>query len=154
MAPLTQAEVDSVMQELGPMTADAEKRTELGLKVYKALFNAKPDYITLFTKLQGLTKDNVMQSDGIKYYGRTYVEDLVKFIQAAAKDPELQALIETSIQQHKQRNVNKEQFLMAPVFLYSAPNDAAALMLRWTLVCKARSDLARAVFTHRGGRSE
>ncbi|TPP66824.1 Globin-3 [Fasciola gigantica] len=118
MAPLTQQEVDALMDELKPLTTSEEMRTKLGMKVYDALFNAKPDYIPLFSKLQGLDNSNVRQSEGIKYYGRTYVEDLLKFIHAAANEAEYQKLIDTNAEQHKTRKVNKEQFLSGePVFI-------------------------------------
>ncbi|THD25869.1 Myoglobin 2 [Fasciola hepatica] len=113
MAPLTQQDVDALMDELKPLTTSEELRTQLGMKVYDALFNAKPDYIQLFSKLQGLDNSNVRQSEGFKYYGRTYVEDLLKFIHAAANEAEYQKLIGTSAEQHKTRKVNKEQFLVS-----------------------------------------
>ncbi|TPP61472.1 Myoglobin [Fasciola gigantica] len=94
MAPLTQQEVDALMDELKPLTTSEEMRVKLGMKVYDA------------------------QSEGIKYYGRTYVEDLLKFIHAAANEAEYRKLIDCSAMQHKTRKVNKEQFLSGqPVFI-------------------------------------
>lgn len=78
-----------------------------------SLFSAKPEYMPLFSKLQGLNISNYKQSEGIKYYGRTLVDDLVKFVQAGAQDAEYQKLIDDSIAQHRKRNVNKEQFLVS-----------------------------------------
>ncbi|KAA0193474.1 Globin-3 [Fasciolopsis buskii] len=120
MAPLTKEEVDALLTELDPLTSDEEKRTTLGLKVYDALFNAKPDYIPLFSKLQGFDNSNVRQSEGIKYYGRTFVDDLLKFIKAAATEAEYENLINESASQHKLRNVNKEQFLSGEDVFISA----------------------------------
>nr|P56532.2 RecName: Full=Globin; AltName: Full=Myoglobin [Dicrocoelium dendriticum] len=69
MAPLTAAEVSSLLAELGPHAETQEKKEALGVSAYRALFGAKPEYINLFSKLQGLTIDNVF----IKYYGGTLV---------------------------------------------------------------------------------
>ncbi|KAA0193472.1 Globin-3 [Fasciolopsis buskii] len=120
MAPLTQQEVDALIAELNPLISDEEKRTALGLKVYDALFSAKPEYMPLFSKLQGLNISNYKQSEGIKYYGRTLVDDLVKFVQAGAQDAEYQKLIDDSIAQHRKRNVNKEQFLSGEAVFINA----------------------------------
>ncbi|KAF5405737.1 Myoglobin 1 [Paragonimus heterotremus] len=118
MAPLTQAEVDGVVAELSPFLVSDAKKVELGLGAYKALFKAKPEYIQLFSKLQGLNTDNVFQSDGIKYYAGTLVAELVRTFTVAAKEEELnKALIQTG-QQHTSRNVNKQQLISGePIFI-------------------------------------
>ncbi|KAF8568373.1 hypothetical protein P879_01080 [Paragonimus westermani] len=112
MAPLTQDEVDGVVAELGPFLTSEAKKIELGLGAYKALLCAKPEYIQMFTKLQGLTVDNVFQSEGIKYYAKTLVEDLVKMLMAAVQDDELQSVLVHSGHQHTSRKVNKQQFMV------------------------------------------
>ncbi|KAF7261778.1 hypothetical protein EG68_01358 [Paragonimus skrjabini miyazakii] len=111
MAPLTQAEVDGVVTELGPFLTSEDKKIDLGLGAYRALLCAKPEYIQMFTKLQGLTVDNVFQSEGIKYYAKTLVEDLVKMLMAAAQDDEMQKVLVHSGHQHTSRKVNKQQFM-------------------------------------------
>ncbi|KAA3680141.1 uncharacterized protein DEA37_0008335 [Paragonimus westermani] len=134
MAPLTQAEVDGVVSELNPFLASDAKKVELGLGVYKTLLTAKPEYIQLFSKLQGLTVDNVFQSEGLKYYARTLVEDLVKMLTVAAKDDELQKVLVSSGHQHTTRKVTKQQFLSGePIFIdffnktLSKPENKAAM---------------------------
>ncbi|KAF6768145.1 hypothetical protein AHF37_09132 [Paragonimus kellicotti] len=111
MAPLTQAEVDGVVAELNPFLTSDDKKIELGLGAYRALLCAKPEYIQMFTKLQGLTVDNVFQSEGIKYYAKTLVEDLVKMLMSASQDDEIQKLLIHSGNQHTSRKVNKQQFM-------------------------------------------
>ncbi|KAF5405739.1 Myoglobin [Paragonimus heterotremus] len=134
MAPLTQTEVDGIMSELSPFLASDAKKVELGLGAYKALLTAKPEYIPLFSKLQGLTIDNVFQSEGIKYYARTLVEDLVKMLKTAAKDDELQKVLVQSGHQHTSRKVTKQQFMNGePIFIdyfnktLSKPENKAAM---------------------------
>ncbi|CAH8662843.1 unnamed protein product [Dicrocoelium dendriticum] len=118
MAPLTAAEVSSLLAELGPHAETQEKKEALGVSAYRALFGAKPEYINLFSKLQGLTIDNVFDSSGIKYYGATLVDEFVKIVQAAADDAALSKVLEDNGKAHTTRNVNKEQFLSGePVFV-------------------------------------
>ncbi|KAA3680140.1 uncharacterized protein DEA37_0008336 [Paragonimus westermani] len=115
MAVLTQGEVDSLVAELGPRLENLE---EFGMSIYKELFTAHPEYITLFSKLQGLTLDNVMQSEGIKYYGRTLATELKLIVTNAANASELEAILVKNSKDHSTRNVTSDQFLSGePVFV-------------------------------------
>ncbi|KAA3680143.1 uncharacterized protein DEA37_0008340 [Paragonimus westermani] len=134
MTPLTQTEVDGVVAELSPFLASDVKKLELGLGAYKALFKAKPEYIQLFSKLQGLNIDNVFQSEGIKYYAGTLVAELVKTFTVAAKEEELRKALLHTAQQHTSRNLNKQQLMSGePIFIeffnktLSKPENKAAM---------------------------
>ncbi|OON14669.1 globin [Opisthorchis viverrini] len=118
MAPLTKDEVDAILEELNPSVSTGEQRTEFGKAIFMALFTAHPEYIGLFTKMEGLTKDNVEASEGIKYYGRTFTDSILEMLQSASDDGELEAVLEKSGKEHTTRNVTKQQFLSAePVFI-------------------------------------
>ncbi|VDP67586.1 unnamed protein product [Echinostoma caproni] len=134
MTVLTQAQVDSILADLHSHIDTTEHVTEMGVSIYKALFAAHPEYISHFSKLQGLTKDNVASSEGIKYYGRTLGEELVHLIKAAHDHAALEARIVQNGKDHTQRKVTKEQFTgAAPIFikffqgLLKKPEDQAAI---------------------------
>ncbi|TGZ73100.1 hypothetical protein CRM22_001708 [Opisthorchis felineus] len=112
MAPLTKDEVDVLLAELNPLVSTSEQKIEFGKAIYMALFTAYPEYIGLFSKMQGLTKDNVEASEGIKYYGRTLTDSILEILQGASDDGELDALLEKNGKEHVTRNVTKQQFLV------------------------------------------
>ncbi|KAA0199099.1 Globin-3 [Fasciolopsis buskii] len=118
MTVLTQSQVDSILADLAHHIDTTEHKTEMGVSIYKTLFGAHPEYISYFSKLQGLTKDNVAQSEGIKYYGRTLAEELVSLIKAASDSKALEERIAKGGADHKSRPVTKEQFTDAePLFV-------------------------------------
>ncbi|GAA56719.1 myoglobin [Clonorchis sinensis] len=63
--------------------------------------------------MQGLTKDNVEASEGIKYYGQTFADSILEMLQCASDDGKLEAMLEKSGKEHITRNVTKQQFLSA-----------------------------------------
>ena len=122
------------MADLKPKISTPEQMLELGVSIYKTLFAAHPEYIAYFSKLQGLTKDNVGQSEGIKYYGRTLSDALIAMIKAAGNQSALDAMILQSGKDHAQRKVTKSEFVGAePIFvqffqgLLSKPEDKEAI---------------------------
>ncbi|CAH8662925.1 unnamed protein product [Dicrocoelium dendriticum] len=118
MPPLTKAEVDSLLAELGPQVNTEADKIALGVQAYRKFLTAYPQYIALFSRLQGLDINNVFQSDGIKYYGRTFVDDIVKFVQAAADDAQFKKALEDNGKAHTTRNVTKDQFMSGePIFI-------------------------------------
>lgn len=90
-------------------------RRELNALDQHRLFTAKPEYIVLFSRLQDLDITTIKKSEGIKYYGRTFVEYLLRFIEAAANDECYQNLIEESAAEHRTMILTKKQYLVSPV---------------------------------------
>ncbi|THD25867.1 Myoglobin 2 [Fasciola hepatica] len=118
MAVLTQTQIDSILADLAHHTDTTEHITEMGVSIYKTLFAAHPEYISYFSKLQGLTKDNVGQSEGIRYYGRTLGEELIRLLKAASNPSVLEERIVQGAKDHKARPVTKDQFTgAAPIFI-------------------------------------
>ena len=59
-----------------------------------------------------MTKQDVSSSQGILYYGRTLVEEVLRGILVAANDSELHAWVEKNGQSHTTRRVTKDEFLV------------------------------------------
>ncbi|CAL8087857.1 unnamed protein product [Calicophoron daubneyi] len=108
---LTSAEKDNLLKELTPHVDTDEKKLQAGLGAYTKLLTAHPEYISHFTKLEGLTLDNVFQSEAIKYYATKLVDSLVAMLTASADEVELKKLLDQSANYHTNRNVNKEEFM-------------------------------------------
>ncbi|CAH8662854.1 unnamed protein product [Dicrocoelium dendriticum] len=111
MAPLRKTQVDSLLDELGPHVNTDQGKVSLGVQAYTKLFTAYPQHINLFSRLQGLDITNVVQSEGIKYYGRTLIDDIVKMVKAAADDAQFKKAVEENGENHVTRNVTKDQFM-------------------------------------------
>ncbi|CAL8087854.1 unnamed protein product [Calicophoron daubneyi] len=115
---LTSAEKDNLLKELTPHVDTDEKKLQAGLGAYTKLLTAHPEYISHFTKLKGLTLDNVFQSEAIKHYATTLVDSLVAMLKASADEAELKKLLEKSGKDHTTRNVNKAEFMSGqPIFI-------------------------------------
>ncbi|CAL8090043.1 unnamed protein product [Calicophoron daubneyi] len=116
---LTKAEQDNLLKELGPHVATPDGILKTGLGAYAALFHAHPEYIENFSRLRGLNKDNVMQSEGVKHLARTLTEALVGMLKAASNEAELEKLLAQSAHDHTSRNVTKNQLMSGePVFIH------------------------------------
>lgn len=72
----------------------------------------------MFSRLQGQNAGTFKGTEGHKYYGRTLITDLLRFVNAGANDGDFKKLIDESAQQHQLRNVNKQQFLVSLLALY------------------------------------
>ncbi|GAA32735.1 Globin-3 [Clonorchis sinensis] len=118
MAPLTESQIAGIHEELLPHICSDEAKTSFGVGAYKAFLGAHPEYIQHFSKLNGLTIDNVFESEGIKYYGRTLVDEIVKMLTAGADDEKLQQLLHDSGKAHTARNIDNAKFMSGlPVFV-------------------------------------
>lgn len=78
-----------------------------------SFLKAKPEYICKFSRLQGLDVSNFAQSEGLKYYARTFVAALVPIIKAAANKCELDKLCMDEANVHRNRQVNEQIFLVS-----------------------------------------
>ncbi|KAK4474294.1 hypothetical protein MN116_000381, partial [Schistosoma mekongi] len=118
MAAVTQSQVDHLLTELGPHVDTEARQVELGLKVYECFLKAKPEYISKFSRLQGLDVSNFAQSEGIKYYARTFVAAFVPMVQAAANKCELDKLCLEEAILHRTRQVDEKTFQDSlPIFI-------------------------------------
>ncbi|KER23640.1 hypothetical protein T265_08533 [Opisthorchis viverrini] len=118
MAPLTQSQIAGIHKELLPILSNDEAKTSFGVGAYKAFLGAHPEYIQYFSKLNGLTIDNVFESEGIKYYGRTLVDEIVKMLTAGADDEKLKQVLHDSGKAHTARNIDNATFMSGlPVFV-------------------------------------
>nr|CAX75468.1 Globin-3 [Schistosoma japonicum] len=118
MAAVTQSQVDHLITELEPHVDTEAHKLELGLKVYECFLKDRPEYICKFSRLQGLDASNVAQSEGIKYYARTFVAAFVPMIQAAANKCELDKLCLEEAILHRTRPVDEKIFQDSlPIFI-------------------------------------
>ncbi|CAL8087863.1 unnamed protein product [Calicophoron daubneyi] len=115
---LTKEELDKLLAELKPHVDTPEHRLATGLAAYTALFKAHPEYISHFSRLQGLNASNVMQSEGIKHYATTLIDATVNLLSAAANGKELEGVTKKYGQDHVTRQVNQAEFMSGlPVFI-------------------------------------
>ncbi|KAF6773784.1 hypothetical protein AHF37_06201 [Paragonimus kellicotti] len=89
MAPLTQAEVDSIVAELAPQISTEDDKAKVGAAAYTALFAVRPEFIQMFRRLQGMTMEQIAKSDGLRHHGIALVDGLVKLVVAGADDERL-----------------------------------------------------------------
>ncbi|OON21293.1 globin [Opisthorchis viverrini] len=118
MAPLTQSQIAGIHKELLPILSNDEAKTSFGVGAYKAFLGAHPEYIQYFSKLNGLTIDNVFESEGIKYYGRTLVDEIVKMLTAGADDEKLKQVLHDSGKAHTARNIDNATFMVSKLFMF------------------------------------
>ncbi|CAH8662783.1 unnamed protein product [Dicrocoelium dendriticum] len=117
MAPVTQEEVDRLMDELDANLDDEAKREALGVKAYTELFTALPQHIDLFSRLRGLDAAQAIQSEDIKYYGLQACDGVLKVFRAAADDKKLSEILEQLGNSHVGWKVTRADFLStAPGF--------------------------------------
>ncbi|CAL8090040.1 unnamed protein product [Calicophoron daubneyi] len=107
---LTSGELSCLVEELLPHIDTREHMTESGRAAYGLLFSTYPEFIQLFPRMQGLTVDNVMQSEGIKYHGRVLVDSLKTVLLTATNEVELRRQIDELIDMHHSR-ISREQCL-------------------------------------------
>ncbi|CAL8087832.1 unnamed protein product [Calicophoron daubneyi] len=114
---LTKHEQDILLKELGPHVDTPEHILKTGLAAYHALFTAYPQYISHFSRLEGHTIDNVMQSDGIEHYARTLVEAIAHMLKEASNDAEIKKVAAQYGKDHTTRKVTKDEFMTGePIF--------------------------------------
>ncbi|CAL8087860.1 unnamed protein product [Calicophoron daubneyi] len=115
---LSKVELENLMTELKPHVETQDKKLATGLAAYTALFKAHPEYISHFSRLQGLDASNVMKSEGIKHYATTLVEAVVKMLDEAADKNKLDAVTKKYGQDHVTRQVTKTEFMNGlPIFI-------------------------------------
>ncbi|CAH8677927.1 unnamed protein product [Schistosoma rodhaini] len=118
MTAVTQSQIDHLITELEPQVDTEAHQEELGLKVYECFLKARPEYICKFSRLQGLDVSNFAQTEGLKYYARTFVSALLPIIKAAANKCELDKLCLNEAVVHRNRQVNEQIFLDSmPIFI-------------------------------------
>nr|P80721.2 RecName: Full=Globin-3; AltName: Full=Myoglobin [Paramphistomum epiclitum] len=114
---LTKHEQDILLKELGPHVDTPAHIVETGLGAYHALFTAHPQYIIHFSRLEGHTIENVMQSEGIKHYARTLTEAIVHMLKEISNDAEVKKIAAQYGKDHTSRKVTKDEFMSGePIF--------------------------------------
>ena len=114
---LTEHEQKKLLQELSPYIDTQEHIQKTGWGAYNALFHAHPEYIHHFKRLQGLTIDNVMQSQGVLHYAKTLVNAIVDMLKHVRVADEIEPRMIKYGKDHAGGTLTREEFLTGvPVF--------------------------------------
>jgi hypothetical protein len=79
---------------------------------FSSLFHAHPDHISHFSKLEGLTIDNVFESEAIKHYATAVVDSFVSLLSIASDEAELKNRLDKHGEEYIRRKVEKQVFLV------------------------------------------
>ncbi|CAL8087851.1 unnamed protein product [Calicophoron daubneyi] len=114
---LTKNEQENFLKEWTPYADTKEHIVSTGLGAYNKLFHAHPEYIQYFSRLEGLTIDNVMQSEGVKHYAETLVRAITQMAKVATDEKELKKYMAQYGKDHAEKELSRAEFMTGePIF--------------------------------------